>query len=74
MGVCESVTASIDADEIAALVGRRTVYTYAQIQAQVQHGEVLVVLFRQARVLRADPITIDDLQAAGAAPPHPSRR
>jgi GNAT superfamily N-acetyltransferase len=67
IGVCESVTASNSADEIAALVGRRTVYTYAEIQAQVRHGEVLVVLFRQAKVLRADPITLDDLQACGAA-------
>lgn len=67
VGICESVTVSADVDEIAALVGRRTVYTYAEIQDQVQHGELLVVLFRQARVLRADPITLDDLQAAGAA-------
>lgn len=67
VGVCESAIPSTDADEIAALVGRRTVYTYAQIQAQVEHGEVLVVLFRQAKVLRDNPITLDDLRVAGAA-------
>lgn len=67
IGVCETVTVSRDADEIAALVGRRTVYTYSQIQDQVRHADVLVVLFRQARVLRADPITLNDLRAAGAA-------
>jgi predicted RNA-binding protein with PUA-like domain len=67
VGVCESIHASTNADEIAALVGSRTVYTYDQIQAQVKHKEVLVVLFRQARVLRADPITLDDLRTAGAA-------
>lgn len=67
IGVCESVHRSTKADEIAALVGRRTVYTYAEIQGQVQRNEVLVVLFRQARVLRADPITLDDLIAANAA-------
>lgn len=67
VGVCESIHASSNADEIAALVGRRTVYTYAQIQAQVKHKEVLVVLFRQAKVLRADPLTLEDLKAAGAA-------
>jgi len=67
VGVCESVHRSRSADEIAALVGQRTVYTYEQIRDQVNHGEVLVVLFRQARVLRADPITLDDLRQGGAA-------
>jgi len=67
VGVCESVQASRDADEIATLVGRRTVYTYDDIKRQVEHGEVLAVLFRQARVLRSDPITLDDLRREGVA-------
>lgn len=67
VGVCEAVHRSTNADEIAALVGRRTVYSYAEIQGQAQRNEVLVVLFRQARVLRTDPITLDDLMAADAA-------
>lgn len=67
VGVCEAVAVSRDADEIAALVGRRTVYAYAEIQRQVKRADVLVILFRQAQVLRADPITLDDLKTAGAA-------
>lgn len=67
VGVCEGIHRSTNADDIAALVGSRTVYTYAEILGQVQHREVLVVLFRQAKVLRADPITLDDLRAADAA-------
>lgn len=67
IGVCESTHRSRDVDEIAALVGRRTVYTYAEIRRQTEHREVLVVLFRQARVLRGDPITLDDLRASDAA-------
>ncbi len=54
--VCVSRRTSAETPaEIAALVGRRTVYSYAQIEDRVRNGEVLVVLFRQDRVLREDP-------------------
>lgn len=64
VGVCEQTHVSRDPAEIAALVGRRTVYSYSQIEELARGGEVLVVLFRQDRVLRDDPITLEDLQRA----------
>lgn len=67
VGVCEQTHVSQDPVEIAGLVGRRTVYSYAQIEDLARNGEVLVVLFRQDRVLRDDPITLDDLRQAGVA-------
>lgn len=71
VGICESVHVGTDATGIAALVGRRTVYTYSQIQNLAARGPVLVLLFRQGRVLRDDPITLDDLVRAGALRSHP---
>lgn len=71
VGVCEAVHVSAEAPHIAALVGRRTVYTYAQIEDHVRRGAVLVLLFRQCIVLRDDPITLDDLVRAGAIGSHP---
>lgn len=71
VGVCEAVHVGTSARDIAALVGQRTVYTYAQIEAQIDHGQVLVLLFRQCRVLRTDPMTLGDLVRAGALKSHP---
>lgn len=67
VGVCEQTHVSRDPAEIAALVGRRTVYSYSQIEELARLGEVLVVLFRQDRVLRQDPITLEDLQREGVS-------
>ncbi|TCJ21655.1 hypothetical protein [Nocardioides jejuensis] len=66
IGVCESTLVSQDPDEILAEVGNRTVYPLADIKALARRGDVLVVKFRQDRVLRANPITIDELRAAKA--------
>lgn len=65
VGVCEEVITSFDAQYIAATVGRRTVYSVADIEAMTRRGEVLVVLFRQDRVLADDPIELPELQGAG---------
>jgi GNAT superfamily N-acetyltransferase len=65
VGICEQTIVSSDPAEIAAAVGRRTVYSYAEIESLARRGSVLVVLFRQDRILRDDPITLDDLQTSG---------
>jgi GNAT superfamily N-acetyltransferase len=67
IGVCEETLVSREAAEIAAHVGRRTVYTYEEIEGLTRRGDVLVVRFRQDRILRDDPITLDDLKQAGLA-------
>lgn len=61
VGICEDTLVSRDPAEIVAAVGRRTVYSLPQIEALARNGEVLVVMFRQDRVLRDDPMTLDDL-------------
>nr|WP_239580126.1 GNAT family N-acetyltransferase [Microlunatus panaciterrae] len=61
IGICESTFVSHDAGELAARVGRRTVYTVNEIEELVKRGPVLVIMFRQDRVLRDDPITLQDL-------------
>jgi hypothetical protein len=63
VGVVEDVFVSSDADEIAGRVGQRTVYSLEQIR-ELARREVLVVLFRQDRVL-ADAISDDELIANG---------
>jgi L-amino acid N-acyltransferase YncA len=60
VGVCEAAYVSESADEISQLVGKRTVYNYEEIQA-LARKPTLVLLFRQARVLRTDPIGIHDM-------------
>ncbi|MEV5000612.1 hypothetical protein [Nocardioides sp. LML1-1-1.1] len=67
VGVCEQTYVSRDPAEIASLVGRRTVYSYSEIEDLARLGEVLVVLFRQDRVLREDPITLEDLRREGVS-------
>lgn len=71
VGVCEQVHVSSSPTDIAALVGRRTVYTYAQIEDQTQSAPVLVLLFRQCLVLRNDPVTLEDLVRHGLLRAHP---
>ena len=61
VGVCEYTFASGDAAEIAARVGKRTVYQLEEIEAMTRNGEVLVLMFRQDRILRNDPITLEEL-------------
>ena len=66
VGVCEDVMVSQDAEEIAAAVGRRTVYSFDNITALANEGPLLVIQFRQDRIL-IDPIDLEELIAAGMA-------
>jgi L-amino acid N-acyltransferase YncA len=50
LGVAESTVRSADPDEITRAVGKRTVYTLAQIQGMCEKP-VLAILFRQARII-----------------------
>lgn len=61
-GVVESTQVSGDPDRIAASVGKRTVYPYSEIVRMAQRGEILAILFRQARILEV-PISIAELTA-----------
>nr|WP_242050337.1 GNAT family N-acetyltransferase [Oculatella sp. FACHB-28] len=45
-GVVENVIVSDNSDEIARSVGKRTVYTYPEIESLCNRGKVLVILFR----------------------------
>lgn len=64
VGVCEDVLVSHDPEQIAAAVGRRTVYSFDDITLLTRGGPVLVIQFRQDRVL-TDPIDLEELIAAG---------
>lgn len=63
VGVAEGVKISSSADEIARYVGKRTVYSYPEIEEMAEKGEILAILFRQARILKA-PISTRSLQQA----------
>ena len=72
VGVAEGTLASASPDDIAAYVGKRTVYPRTQIEKMTGSGthEVLAVLFRHARTLPSGP-TDTELGNAGVwnAPP-----
>lgn len=61
VGVCEDTLVTRDPAEIVAAVGRRTVYSLQEIDNLASRNEVLVVMFRQDRILRPDPITLSEL-------------
>src|SRR5262249_46331028 len=63
VGVAEGTLISSDADEVARYVGRRTVYSYADIRTMAAKP-ILAVLFRLARFLRP-PWDVDLLIRAG---------
>ena len=63
VGVVEETVVSSDPSEIARHVGRRTVYSAPEIDKMAANGEVLAILFRQARVLEM-PIHDRSLQQA----------
>jgi GNAT superfamily N-acetyltransferase len=63
VGVCEDLMVSEIPEEIAAAVGRRTVYSLVDITALTRTGPVLVIHFRQDRVLNP-PIKLEELIAA----------
>lgn len=60
IGVAEQTLASADAREIAATVGKRTVFSLRDIEALCSNGEVLAIHFRQAVILK-EPILLGDL-------------
>ena len=59
IGMAEDILASRNPNEIARFVGRRTVYSYREIESKCQ-TEALVILFRQVRVL-GKPIPLPEL-------------
>jgi len=65
VGVCEDTLVSRDPAEIVAAVGRRTVYSLQEIENLTRRNDVLVVMFRQDRILRSEPITLDELIQGG---------
>jgi len=75
IGVLERVVLSADAEVIAREVARRTVYTFAEMQELASHGEVLALLFRQARIL-VPSLRASELIAAGvlSGPPQSIQR
>ena len=60
VAVVEQTFISSDADAVAAFAGKRTVYPYKEIQNLCRKGDVLVILFRQARRLSA-PVSLDEM-------------
>ncbi|MBV9492604.1 MAG: hypothetical protein JOZ54_00020 [Acidobacteria bacterium] len=64
IGVLERIVLSVDAEVIAREVARRTVYTFAEMHELAMHGEVLALLFRQARIL-VPSIRASELITAG---------
>ena len=62
-GVVERVARSTSPEEIARIVGKRTVYSFDEIGAMCERGSVLALLFRQARVLR-DHVPTPELERA----------
>jgi hypothetical protein len=71
VGVVEQVLESRDPEEIARLVGRRTVYTLDEIAEKCRVARpVLAILFRQDRLLEP-PWPRRDLDAAGVLNRHP---
>jgi len=66
VGIVEDVLRSQDVDELTQFVGRRTVYTPAEIQRMTRSVRgVLALRFRQDRFIEP-PLSLDELQLAGA--------
>lgn len=64
VGVVEQTCVSRAADEVAAFVGTRTVYSYEEIERLCGQGDVLAILFRFDRAL-STPLKAATVQAAG---------
>lgn len=75
VGVLERCVVASDPEAIAREVARRTVYTFAEMTDLARRGEVLVLLFRQARVL-VPCVGARDLITAGvlSGPPQSIQR
>jgi len=73
VGVVESWMASAEANKVARFVGKRTVYTFPEIEGLCREGrETLAVLFRQVDILNG-PITLDTLLELGVLNGHPQQ-
>jgi GNAT superfamily N-acetyltransferase len=62
LGVAEDVLASVEAEEIAGFVGKRTVYDFSSISEMCSKGEVLSILFRYSQPI-TPPVTYDELMS-----------
>lgn len=71
VGVAEDTLASSSAEEIASIVGRRTVYPLKEIKRMCNKGEVLAILFRQAMIIQPSAISLDELIQHGVLKAHP---
>ncbi|MGJ4752345.1 GNAT family N-acetyltransferase [Leptospira kmetyi] len=63
VGVCEYTFRSQDSKKIVRKIGQRTVYSFSEIE-NLTNKEVLVVLFRESRILER-PISSDELLRFG---------
>lgn len=61
LGVAEETFISNKAEEIAGMVGKRTVYSMSEIEELCAKGETLAILFRQARIIEPKPIQLHEL-------------
>jgi ribosomal protein S18 acetylase RimI-like enzyme len=70
LGVVEKTFVSQDPNAVARMVGKRTVYRYNDIENICSGGEVLAILFRQARIFHS-PVTWAELSQKSVlkAPP-----
>jgi len=59
-GVIEDIIVSRDPQTIAQYVGKRTVYTYPEIEYLSSKGNVLVILFRLSRSI-IEPIALEKI-------------
>ncbi len=65
VGVAEDVHVLSEASAIVQAAGKRTLYTYADIEGMVADGaDVLVIGFRQAQVI-SEPVPYGDLKSNG---------
>lgn len=61
LGVAEETFVSSRAEEIAGMVGKRTVYSMSEIEGLCAKGETLAILFRQAKLVEPRPIQLNEL-------------
>lgn len=64
IGVVEGAEMHTTADGVAGFVGKRTVYTFREIENMVREGPVLAIRFREARLV-APVIPLSELKARG---------
>lgn len=69
LGVVEGTMVSTSPQQIAQYVGKRTVYSFEQIESMCE-TEVLAILFRQSRLLD-EPIPFKELKRNGVIPAPP---